>query len=292
MKVILIEVIVIVAVLLVLYLIRNKIRFFRGGTIRRRATYMQDDRMRMLIEDTIFWRDKTRNFRTLRVDGSNLVYSRIPLDPKENALLVYNYCAPLLGMLKGSGVSIRRTLVLGGGGGAVPRYILQNYEKATCDTVEINAESIRIAEQYFLPEFSGEGGRSHMIQADAKQAVKTLEAPYQFIFCDLYIGGQPIDAVLSHEFMTDVSRLAGDKGLLVINGGGLTMEGAGLVLINLLETFKYAWLLMLGDGFVPVATNSEMPAMDNLVRRGSGIVTLYPNVLADAVDEAMKERDK
>ena len=281
MKVILIELAVIVAVALVLYLIRNKIRFFRGGYVVRRDSYMQDDKMKLLIEDTKFFKGKERNNRSLRVDGSNLVYSRIPLDKENKVLMVYSYCAPLLAMVKGGGVSLKRTLVLGGGGSAVPLYIAQSYDKTKVDVVEINGESIRISKEYFVKDYVGEGGQVNMILADAKNAVKTLEAPYQFIFCDLYIGGQPADVVYDVEFMQEISRLAGENGMLVINGGSLNTLGVRILLTSMLSTFKNAWAMLLTEGFVLVASNKDMPAMESLMQAG-GVIAMYPNMLVEA----------
>lgn len=290
MTVLLIEAIIIVVFLVGRAALRNKVRFFRGGYVVRRDSYKQDEKVRMLVEDTKFFRGSERNFRSLRVDGSNLVYSRIPLDPGNGALMVYSYCAPLLGILKGSGVPISRALVLGGGGGSVPRYILQNYEKAVVDTVEISPESIRISEKYFLAEFSGEGGRSHMMQDDAKKAVKALTGPYAFVFSDLYIGGQPVDAVLDTAYMQDMSRLAGEKGMLVINGSGLTIEGVRLVLKNLLGAFGHAWAIMVSEGFVLMASNAEMPGVENMVRHGQGIITLYPDTVGEFLKATAEEK--
>lgn len=281
MKVILIEAAVIVGVALVLYLIRNKIRFFRGGYVIRRDSYMQDDKMKLVIEDTCFFKGKERNCRSLRVDGSNLVYSRIPLDKNNKVLMVYSYCAPLLAMVKGGGVSLKRTLVLGGGGSAVPLYIAQSYDKAKVDVVEISGESIRISKEHFVKDYAGEGGPINMILADAQNAVKTLEAPYQFIFCDLYIGGQPADAIYNVDFMNDLSRLAGENGMLVINGGSLNMLGVRIMLTSMLSAFKNAWVMLLGEGFVLAASNKDMPAMDNLLLNNEGVISLYPNQLVE-----------
>lgn len=287
MMVILIEIAVVAVVAIVLYAIRNKIRFFRGGYVVRKDSYMQDERMKLVVEDIHFRRGAERNSRSIRVDGSNLVYSRIPLDKENKVLLVYSYCAPLLAMLKGTGTGIDRALVLGGAGGAVPLYILQNYETARVDTVEISAESIRICEKYFLQDFSGQGGRSHMVHDDAKNAVKTLTPPYQFIFCDLFIGGQPADVVYDEAFMRDVSRLSGENGLLVINGSGFSFEGVRMMVKVLQGAFSHVWAMMLSDGFVLMARNQAMPALENLMRHGQGVIPIYPSMVE--IEDAPQE---
>ena len=287
MKVILVEILIVVVVAVVLYAIRNKIRFFRGGYVVRKDSYMQDDKMKILVEDTHLWSGKAKGNRSIRVDGTNLIYSRIPLDKAENALLVYGYCAPFLSMQNGTGASIKRALVLGGGGGAVPLYILQNYENAKVDVVEINADSIRMCEKYFLQDYVGENARANMILDDAKNAVKTLEPTYQFIFCDLYIGGQPVDAVYDPAFMKEVSRLAGSNGMLAINGGSLSFPGMRVVLACLLSTFKNAWAFLGNEGFVLLASNRDMPAVDNMLMQANGVVLLHPNMLQDDVLKAI-----
>ena len=279
MRILLIELLVIAGGFLVLRLLRSKIQFFRGGYILRRDSFAQNESMRVFVEDTHFFRKKQGTFRSMRVEGSNLVYSRIPLDENNKALMVYPYCAPLLKMLKGYGTSIRRTLTLGGGGGAVPLHILQNYDGSTADIVEFNADSIRMMQQYFLTEYiGGESPRAKLIHADARDAVGTLDAPYQFIFCDLYVGGQPDELIYDMPFMQQVSRLAGETGMLVINGGSLNLRGVCVVLRTLLQTFTHAWALSMGmAGFVLVAANREMPAMENLMFGAGGIIPIYPS---------------
>lgn len=277
MRILLIELAILAAVLLILYCIRGKIRFFRGGYVIRRASYMQDSKLKILIEDTKFYRGKERNSRCARVDGTGVVYSRIPLDKTNKALMVYSYCAPLLAMLKGTG-GLSRTLTLGGGGGSVPLYILQSYENTHVDIVEINADSIRTSKEYFLPDYTqGDTPRASLLQADAKDAVKTLQPPYQFIFCDLYVGGIPAEIVYDPAFARDISRLAGDEGLLVVNGDSLSMAGLRGMTIHLLSAFAHAWAIMVSEGFVLMASNKEMPALDAMLRNNPGIITMYPS---------------
>jgi len=281
LRLLFIELAAIAIIFLALRLIRGKIRFFRKGYVVCKDSYMQNAEMRIIVEDTHFFRKKESNFRSVRVGKSNMVYSRVPLDKNNNALMVYGYCAPMLGMLRGSGTPIRRTLTLGGGGGAVPRYILASYEDSAADIVEFNADSIRVMRQHFLEDYvGGATPRANLIHADAKEAVKTLDAPYQFIFCDLYIGVQPADLTYDEAFMREISRLAGDRGMLVINGGSLNIMGVRIVLRTLLKTFTNMWAMFLDrEGFVLVAANRELPAMDNLLRNSNQIIAVYPNMM-------------
>jgi len=291
MTIILIEVFAIAAVAVILHAIRGKIRFFRGGYIVRRDSYKEDERIQLIVEDMKFFTRKERDTRVLRMDGSGVLYSRIPLNKESNALLVYSYCAPLLSMLKGIGATPERTLVLGGGGGAVPLHLLRSYERVSVDVVEICAESIRITKSLFLPDYAQDGGRLNFVHNDAKNAVKALSPAYQFIFCDLYAGGVPAEIMYNPDFMRDISRLAGTDGLLVVNGGSFSPKGVFVLLRNLHAAFAKAWVMLLSDGFVLLARNSEMPSLDNLLLNGQGIVPIYPSpyteeALRDTTGEA------
>ena len=279
MRILLIEFLVAAGVFIVLRSLRSKIRFFRGGYILRKDRYMQNESMQVIVEDTRFLRKKQNNFRSMRVKGSNLLYSRIPLDKNNGALMVYPYCAPLLKMLKGSGTAISRTLTLGGGGGAVPLFMLQNYEGSVADIVEYNADCVRMMQTHFLSDYiDGDPARANLIHADAKDAVNALDAPYQFVFCDLYVGSQPAELMYDMAFMQQVSRLVADTGMLVINGSSLNMRGVFLVLRTLLQTFTHAWAMSLGmSGFVLVAANRELPAMESMMLGSSGIIPIYPS---------------
>lgn len=253
--------------------------FWRGVTIRRGA--YQDGDLRVLVEDTHYLGGDEESFRGLRVDALDVTYSRIPLKRGSGALLVYGYCAPLIAMAAAQAGGLNRALVLGGGGGAVPLYMLRNYDEAQVDIVEYSAGAVDACARFFLPDYVGEGGRARLIQADAREAVHDLDGSYTFLFCDLYVADEPAEITYDAAFAKEMSRLVADEGLLVVNGGGLTMDGVRGVLKNLLAAFDQAWAMMLEEGIVLVAANRPMPMIDRLMAGGSGIVPLYPSVLRE-----------
>ncbi len=294
MTIILVEVGILLALWIARKLLKNKISFFLregGGYTVRRDSYRQDGQL-VLIEDVVYWRHPEKNRRYVRVDKTNIVYSMVMLDKRVNTLLVYGFCIPLLSMLKGSDTELRRALVLGGGGGSVPLYILRNFTETRTDIVEISEKSIETCKKHFLSEYAGDENRVRFYQDDAANAVNKLTETYQFVFCDLYLGGNVAEMVYDWSFLQKAAALTDPNGFLVINGSGFSTAGAACVVAMLKRSFAHVWLMYVhGHGFVPIASNKEWKALDRILAEPSPtFLPVYPSVFTDAELKVISER--
>ncbi len=169
----------------------------------------------LVVEDRINRLLPKRSARILRLAGTSIYYSMVPLDPGEHRLLCYQYCAEA--MKSRDHGFFRHTLVLGCGGGAVPRWILEEYPEATVDVVEISREMINVCRKYFLYEWEDSGRlRYHCTDAE------NYEPPgykYQFIFCDMFDGTDLVPFVYSRNYAAKLHGMLSDGGILVINCG-------------------------------------------------------------------------
>ncbi len=172
------------------------------------------DGTRLILEDRVSRFDKTRGERILWIAGTSAFYSAVPLDPDSHELLCFEYCAQA--MKTRPPQFYHHALVLGCGGGAIPRWLLEEYPSIKVDIVDRSEQIISICREYFLDRWD-DCGRLNYYCVDA--ADFDSEDDYQLIFCDLFNGEEVAQVVYNKDFAAKLRRLAGDEGILVVNCG-------------------------------------------------------------------------
>lgn len=108
----------------------------------------------------------------------------------------------------------RRILVVGLGGGTLPRFLHHYYPAATIDAVDIDPDVVQVAREYFgLRE--DERLRAHV--ADGRQFIEQVRAPYDLVFLDAY-GASSVPAhMTTEEFVRAARRAIRADGVVVSN---------------------------------------------------------------------------
>ncbi len=185
-----------------LYLCRRRFSFTAGDT-------------RLIVEDRINLFLPWRSQRVLKIAGRNALYSSVPLWPGRHKLLCYQYCAET--MKKRDLGFYHHVLVLGCGGGALPRWLLEEYPDLLVDVVDISKEIIAVCKEYFLKKWKN-SERLTFICTDARE-FEQKEYSYEFIFCDLFDGANLAPLVYNRDFVKNLYGMLADKGILVVNCG-------------------------------------------------------------------------
>lgn len=128
-----------------------------------------------------------------------------------------------------------RSLVLGLGGGIIPRQMAQ-YAGHRVDAVELDERIIDISKQYF--GLKGTGVK--MYADDARRFVKSATKKYDFIVMDIFNGEILPSHGLSKEAFEDVKHILSPNGLVVINFNGFINGKEGLPGRSLIKTLKAA----------------------------------------------------
>jgi predicted membrane-bound spermidine synthase len=128
-----------------------------------------------------------------------------------------------------------RTLVLGLGGGMVPRQI-SHYLKHNVDAVEIDQRIIDLSEEYF----NNLQARINSYNDDARRFVKSVDAKYDFIVLDIFNGEIMPSHGLSKEAFSDIERILNPGGLIAINFNGFLSGKEGAAGRSLIKTLKSA----------------------------------------------------
>ncbi len=173
------------------------------------------DGTRLSIEDIVPILSPWRGERVLWIAGTNAYYSVTPIFSVWHRLLCFCFCEEAL--KKTEPGFCRHALVLGCGGGAVPRWLLEEYPSLTVDVVDRSPQIIGICKKYFMRRWRN-SSRLQFFCTDAQDYVAP-EYSYQFIFCDLFDGMNLAPFVYSRGFAGKLREMIGDRGILIVNCG-------------------------------------------------------------------------
>jgi spermidine synthase len=108
----------------------------------------------------------------------------------------------------------RSCLVLGLGGGSIPRMLLAARPQMEVDAVEIDPVVAKLAAEYFniraLPNFT-------IYLDDAAAFVQRCTSRYSLVIVDTYIGEQFPDQCTTQQFIEDAGKCLMENGVLALN---------------------------------------------------------------------------
>ncbi len=107
-----------------------------------------------------------------------------------------------------------RALVIGLGGGAYPRLLLQQHKAVVVDAVDIDPVVVDAARRFFaLPT----DPRLRVHVKDGAAFVASARAGYDVVLLDAFSGNSIPDALAGVGFFADVRRVLADRGVVVLN---------------------------------------------------------------------------
>jgi len=131
-------------------------------------------------------------------------------------------------------------LVLGLGGGSIPRMLISARPLMNVDAVEIDPAVVKLAVEYFdirkLPRFT-----IHL--EDAAVFLRNCTSRYSMIIVDTYVGDQFPDQCTTNEFITDAARCLLEDGVLAINWLSDDLQVRERLLQNLRSLIGEVWEL-------------------------------------------------
>lgn len=160
---------------------------------------------------TVVVTDEGNNLRALRFGRDGVRQSLVKLDDPEHLALAYTSVA-LTGLTLCA--EPKRFLVIGLGGGSLPRFLRHHYPEATIDAVDINPE-VAVAALTQLGFREDAAMRIHI--ADGRQFVENVREPYDAVFLDAYGANSVPPHLTTREFMDAVRRATRSDGVVVGN---------------------------------------------------------------------------
>lgn len=137
-------------------------------------------------------------------------------DVKHPDRIVMNYPQMMLGALFVK-PEPRSVLIIGLGGGTIPRALQELIPEARIDVVEIDPAVVNVARRYFD---LGQSARLNVIEADGRVHVKRAlrgEQRYDLIMLDAFDHEYIPEHLLTQEFLKEVKSLLAPDGVLAAN---------------------------------------------------------------------------
>lgn len=153
------------------------------------------------------------NLREMWFQGNGKFYlqTRIDLDRPGELSLVYTrlLLAPLIWNPNPS-----RILMIGLGGGVLPRFLNTVYPDIAIDVVEVDARVTEMARRYF--DFKESRGL-RVFEDDGRTFVKQRDHKYDMVFLDAFKGGSVPYHLKTLEFYREIAQSLKEEGILVTN---------------------------------------------------------------------------
>ena len=138
------------------------------------------------------------------------------MDMKRRDRMVMHYPQMMMGALYVKPAP-RSVLIIGLGGGTIPRALVETLPEVRIDVVEIDPAVVRVARQYF--DFAeGERMRVHVLDGRVyvKQALREGRR-YDLVMLDAFDHEDIPEHLLTREFLTEVKTLLAPDGVLAAN---------------------------------------------------------------------------
>lgn len=107
-----------------------------------------------------------------------------------------------------------RILMVGLGGGTIPRFLHKHYPQTTIDVVDIDPDVVDVAKKYFGFR---EDTTLHVHVEDGRKFIEEAKAGYDIIFLDAYGADEIPYHLATREFLQAVRRALTPKGIVVAN---------------------------------------------------------------------------
>jgi len=177
-----------------------------SAAAEEKVLYEKDSRY-----NTILVTEDDEGIRTLRFEKGGIRQSVVKVDDPDHLPLPYTRAMPM-----GMAFTARpkRILVIGLGGGSIPRFLHKHYPETTIDAVDIDPDVVAVAKRFFGFR---EDATLHAYADDGRRFIEKCKDPYDVIFLDAY-GAEEIPYTLAtREFMQAVRRALTPDGIVVGN---------------------------------------------------------------------------
>ena len=159
-------------------------------------------------------------------------------------------------------------LVLGLGGGSIPRMLLTARPQMNVDAVEIDPAVVKLAAEYFdiraLPRFT-----IHL--DDAAAFLRRCSTRYSVVIVDTYVGDEFADQCTTREFIEDAAKCLLDEGVLAVNWLSDDLRTRERLLNNLTSIIGTVWELPCPESgnVLYFATGNERVQSDMIATAGT-----------------------
>jgi ubiquinone/menaquinone biosynthesis C-methylase UbiE len=230
--------------ILLTFLLYNGYVLLRYGYYRRLTTFVSGKTV-WEVRDHIIPFIPSRTVRAVYLPSEGITYSRVYA--MSNRWAMFEELFPLFNHMQRP----QNTLILGMGAGAVACQLIRSFPKTHVLGVDIDASILAIAKKYFLPLFKHYKNIT-LKQADAFDFVRTHKHTYDAIFVDIFHDAVLATHLARKQFITNLSRLRKDNGILIINFGIVHQTTMAPVINVYLAAHTHMKLFLMGKNIIGI----------------------------------------
>jgi spermidine synthase len=139
-------------------------------------------------------------------------------------------------------------LLVGLGGGSVPKNFRYNYPNLAIDAVDIDPEVIRVAKTYFMVK---EDDKLRLIDRDGRIYLRQTKKKYDLLFFDAYFADAIPFHLATREYLMEISSSLTSEGVVVANIIGAFTGSKSRFFRSIYKTyttvFPYVYAFSVGD---------------------------------------------
>ncbi len=166
---------------------------------------------RILVDDPVAPRvHEDEGVRCLRFNNG-VVQSAMRVDAPFD--LDLSYTRAMMGFLLFN-AEPRHILIVGLGGGSLPKYCYREFPQARITTLEINLDVIALRDAFLIPP---DDERFRIVPADGRDYLARGDVQADVILLDAYDAAGLPDGLRSESFYSDCRKALGERGVLVVN---------------------------------------------------------------------------
>jgi spermidine synthase len=149
-------------------------------------------------------------------ETSSATQSKVSLKHKTKLLFNYTQCSAMgFVLFRDAHKEIKNVLMIGLGGGSIPRFIKKHFPVTNVDSVEIDPLIVDLAKKYFFVE--EEPGFNIFVE-DGRRFVENTKNRYDVVILDAFGGDSLIPPPLtSYEFLSHVKSHLSPGGIIITN---------------------------------------------------------------------------
>jgi len=156
-------------------------------------------------------REESPGIRTLQFEHGGVIQSRVNVDDPLDLKLVYTRATMLAWAVK---PRPERLLILGLGGGAMPRFFFRALPQAQIEVAELDPAVLKVARQYFeLPD----DPRLQVHLGDGRKTIQESKGGWDLVVLDAYSADDIPRHLATAEFLAEVKARLAPGGVVAGN---------------------------------------------------------------------------
>lgn len=170
-----------------------------------------------------------QGLRTMRFEVGGARQTVAKIDDPDHLELAYSRSMPAAMTLV---AEPKRALIVGLGGGTIPRFLRKHFPQLAIDVVEIDPDVVTVAKKFFGVQ---EDDKLHLFVDDGRQFISRARNKYDIIFLDAFSADSIPYHLATREFLAEVKLALTERGIVAAN---VWSSGSNRLYSSMIRTYE------------------------------------------------------